>query len=372
VSLLTYCGNVHPATDVDSWLALTERFAVPIGGKQRAAGDSFGLGTWWTAATAAVLASDDAEFRRVREFLARHDLSIWTVNVFPYGDFHGTPVKEAVYRPDWTTDERVRFTLDVAEVVARLGAGSQRTPVPMSTLPLGFGDIDRGACVANVSRVAARLAALRADHGVHLVLALEPEPFCAIETVGQAAAFLEEVFGAGLADEPLLRDHLGVCVDLCHLAVVGEDPGTALQDLDGRGIQWPKVQVSSCLELRDPAGLDQLLAFDEPVYLHQTVGENGARALDLAAVATRREEFAAAGTLRTHFHMPVFWDAPEAALGSTRDRLRRALAEMPRPLPLLEVETYTWGVLPGWERTDRALLDGIVEELAFVRNIVKD
>jgi hypothetical protein len=317
-------------------------------------------------------------FERVREFLAAHDLEIWTVNVFPYGDFHGTPVKEQVYRPDWTTEERVRYTLDVAGVVARLGGDGDGAVVPMSTLPLGYGPGEPAVFAANLMRVARGLHELHERHGVHLVLALEPEPFCLVETVGDAADFLEEHVFAGSSvgpsdsrDEAVARRHLGVCIDLCHLAVVGEDPAAALSDLRRREIRCPKIQVSSCLELRDGLALDRLLAFDEPVYLHQTVAADGTRALDLSEVAQRREEFAAAGVLRTHFHMPVFWDDQDA-LGSTQALLRRALAEMPRPLPLLEVETYTWGVLPGWDKSDDALRAGIGRELEFVRGVLAD
>ena len=365
---LTYCGNVHAAADVATWLELTERYAVPIAAAQRGAGRPFGLGTWWTAATAAELATDPRSFAAVQDFLVAHDLSIWTVNVFPFGDFHGTPVKERVYEPDWAQAERVRFTLDVAGVVARLG--STEDTVAMSSLPLGYAPgghdaVTRQSCAHNLRRVARGLADLESAHGLRLVLALEPEPFCLLETVAAAATFLETGVFAH-SDEDLLRRHLGVCIDLCHLAVVGEDPSAALADLRARGVACPKIQVSACLELRAAAGLDALLAFDEPVYLHQTVAADGTRALDLPAVAARREEFARALPVRTHFHTPVFWDEPESALGSTRELLRTALANLPRPLPLLEVETYTWGVLPGWDKSEAALRAGIANELQFV------
>jgi hypothetical protein len=149
--------------------------------------------------------------------------------------------------------------------------------------------------------------------------------------------------------ERVLRRHLGVCVDLCHLAVVGEDPLRALADLRTRGIAVPKIQVSACLELRDASALDRLLAFAEPRYLHQTAARSGARALDLPDVARRRAEFARpdAGVVRSHYHVPLFWD-DAGPLGSTQRevaRVLRALAAGPDPLPLLEVETYTWSVL---------------------------
>jgi hypothetical protein len=165
--------------------------------------------------------------------------------------------------------------------------------------------------------------------------------------------------------EELLRRHIGVCVDLCHLAVVREDAVVAVGDLRRRGISDAKIQVSACLELRDPEALDLLVAFDEDVYLHQSVAAGGARALDLDDLSRRGAEFREAGVIRTHFHTPVFWDQ-EGALGSTRDELHRVLVGLPRPLPLLEVETYTWGVLPGAVRGEDSLLDGIERELVWV------
>ena len=381
---LTYCGNVHPATDLSAWFDVTARFAVPLARTRRMAGHEFGLGTWFHAATAGELAVKPAALDRLTRFLASTDLSIWTVNAFPYGDFHGKPVKTKVYEPDWSDEERLLYTRHVAEVVARVGSSARPAPsmrtVPISTLPLGYrdgrpaSDLDDEGCrvmARNLVRAASHLQSMEEAHGVRLVLALEPEPFCLLETVAQAADFLERwVFreGGWTVAEDVLRRHLGVCVDLCHLAVLREDAIAALADLAARGIRCAKIQVSSCLELRDPRCLPELLAWDEPTYLHQTVAADGTRALDLADVAARREEFQAAGELRTHFHVPVFWD-DDGALGSTQRELTRvlaALAKSPEDLPLLEVETYTWGVLPGWDKSDTALLSGLERELQFV------
>jgi sugar phosphate isomerase/epimerase len=371
--LLTYCGNVHPATDLGSWLALTAQFAVPVAAARRADGAAFGLGTWWNGATAALLCDDAAARQQVAEFLVAHDLGIWTLNVFPHGSFHGGAIKQQVYEPDWADEARVLYTRQAAEAAARLCAPGR--VVPMSTLPLAYHDRDRRLLARNLVRAASHLHAMEEAHGVELCLALEPEPFCLLETVAQAAAFLERwVFcaGAWTVPEVVLRRHLGVCVDLCHLAVVREDAVAALGDLAARGIRCPKIQVSACPELRapgDPVAFDRLLAFDEPVYLHQTVAASGARALDLGEVAARRDEFAAGGVLRTHFHTPVFWDAA-GPFGSTRAELERVLRAVPRPLPLLEVETYTWEVLPGAVRGAQGLCDGIVEELRFVARVL--
>ena len=167
---LTYCGNVHPAPDLPSWLSMVRDYAVPVGRAQRKAGHDFGLGTWWNADTAAVLATDEEALAQVRGLLAEHGLSIWTANVFPHGSFHGTPGKAQVYEPDWTREERVLYVRHVAEVVARLGSDLEL--VPLSTLPLGYRpdghrlDEEESRLMArNLVRVASHLHAMEQEHG---------------------------------------------------------------------------------------------------------------------------------------------------------------------------------------------------------------
>ena len=374
---LTYCGNVHPAVDLQGWMEVTDRFAVPLAASRRRDGHEFGLGTWWNSDIAIRLTEDPASLEQARAFLEERDLKIWTMNVFPFGNFHGTRVKEQVYLPDWATEERLIYTRQIATAVARLG--SDRAVVPLSTLPLGYRpqgcpDEELRLMARNLVRAASHLHSVREEHGQAMVLALEPEPFCLLETVAEAADFLERwVFRAGswTVSEAVLRRHLGVCVDLCHLAVVREDPVVAVTDLNARGIAVAKIQVSACLELRDPAGLDELLAFDEGVYLHQSVAEGGARALDLPELAERRREFEGGGVVRTHFHTPLFWDR-EGALGSTRSELERVLPALPRPLPLLEVETYTWDVLPEPLRREGGLLRCLERELRWACDTFED
>lgn len=350
---ITYCGNVHPAEDVAGFLATLREFAAPVAAHCQAAGRGFGIGGWWNAAVAAAMAHDRAAQQQARETLARLGLSLWTLNVFPFGGFHDPVVKTAVYRPDWATEERLDYTRNAAAGAAALVArGSE---IPLSTLPLGYrgpGDPppDLRVMARNLVRAASALAALEDRTGVRCTLALEPEPCCLLETCSQVADFLERwVFDEGAwttVPEAVLRRHLGVCVDLCHLAVVGEDPLAALADLAARRIAVAKIQVSVCLEARSPEGLAGLLDYAEPRYLHQTVAATGARALDLAEVAERRAEFSAGGRIRTHFHMPLWWDQ-DGPLGSTRAEVARVLGSLAPPVPLLEVETYTWPVLRG-------------------------
>lgn len=372
---LTYCGNVHAAPDLPAVEAALRSHAAPVAAAARTAGRAFGIGAWWPAALVDRLEGDAAARARFGALLRELDLPLWTLNVFPFGGFHDAVVKTAVYRPDWGDEDRLHYTRRCAELGASLlPAGSE---LPLSTLPLGYragsdepADLRRMA--RNLARCASAFAAIEARTGVRCVLALEPEPNCLLETCGATAAFLEHwLFEEGAwttVPGDVLRRHLGVCVDLCHLAVVREDALAAVRDLRARGIAVPKIQVSSCLEVRAPEGLDALLAFAEPRYLHQTVAASGARALDLPEVAAARASFAAGGVVRSHYHVPLFWDQP-GAFGSTQRevaRVLRGLRELPGAgeLPLLEVETYTWHVLGDLAGTS-PLHERIARELAW-------
>jgi sugar phosphate isomerase/epimerase len=358
---LTYCGNVHPAESLEDWLATLSTAAV-VKDAAQAQGRAFGLGVYWPRGLAERLATDPAAGRHVADELERLGLPVWTCNVFPVEGFHEEVVKERVYTPDWATEDRLLYTRWCAEAAAALQQSG--AVVSMSTLPLGYrppgeqpAELRRMA--RNLVRAASHLHGLRERTGVEVVLALEPEPFCLLERCGETADFLEQwVFGDGLwatVPEAVLRRHLGVCVDLCHLAVVDEEPLAAMADLVSRGIRVAKIQVSSCLEVRSEEGFEALWAYDEPRYLHQTVGRASAerappRALDLGDVRRREAEFRAALPVRTHFHVPLWWD-DESALGSTQREVARVLSALAEgqvfagALPLLEVETYTWPVL---------------------------
>ncbi|MDP6346266.1 MAG: metabolite traffic protein EboE, partial [Alphaproteobacteria bacterium] len=241
------------------------------------------------------------------------------------------------------------------------------------------------AMAATMLRHAAHLVELRRRTGRHIALALEPEPCCLLETTGEAVAFFQDhlfsaealatlaaAAGLSLAEaETAARAHLGVCLDLCHAAVEFEQPGDAVTALDAAGIAIPKVQISAGLRLAtvDAAGLDRLRPFNDDVYLHQVVARTEAgleRHLDLP------EAFAAFDPARdrewrVHFHVPIFL-ADLDGFATTRPAVEAFLA-LQRRAPVtrhLEVETYTWEVLPPEHRRDD-VVDNIVKELRWVR-----
>jgi sugar phosphate isomerase/epimerase len=383
---LTYCTNIHPGETFAEVFDNVKRH-VPRVRKQVAGKQPFGVGLRLSAEATHTLSTPSA-FEEFKEFLDREALYVFTVNGFPYGRFHGQPVKAMVYDPDWTTRERVDYTLELCNVLARLiPEGSMGS---ISTVPGGFkphfgSTSDRRPVVSHLLEVAAALHRIEQDLGAHLVLALEPEPHCLLETTNEAVRFFEDdllatdartemAARAGLSDadcEVIIRRHLGVCLDTCHAAVEFEDPDETVDELQRAGICIAKVQLSAGLRLPtlSPEALTQLGTFDERVYLHQVVARTSAGELlrfeDLprafASEAARRAE-----EWRVHFHVPLYTES----LGSffnTQPYLTRILKRHAKA-PIsgqLEVETYTWDVLPERHRRDD-VVDSIARELDWV------
>ncbi len=110
---------------------------------------------------------------------------------------------------------------------------------------------------------------------------------------------------------------------------------------------------------------------DDGIYLHQTVERSAGQFtrhvdLDRAFAALRRGE--SRGEWRVHCHVPVFLEDFEG-LGSTQGALKEALAlcREREVSPHLEIETYTWSVLPPALR-DGDLAADIAREVQWVRS----
>ncbi|GAA2221828.1 metabolite traffic protein EboE [Micromonospora olivasterospora] len=366
---LGYCTNVHPAENLAGILAQLDTYAVPV--RRALGGDLLGLGLWLAAPMAAALAADPALRRGLRAELTARGLEVVTLNGFPYAAFQAPVVKHAVYHPDWTTPQRLAYTLDLARVLADL-LPDDAARGSVSTLPLAWRDPwDAGRADAarrRLDELAAGLAGVERDTGRTVRVGFEPEPGCAVESTAQAAALL------GGADP----GRLGICLDLAHLACAWEEPAAALARLSAAGLPVVKVQVSAAIEA--PAGAtDALRRWVEPRFLHQARGAGCAHAADPADPAHAADDLDAAldaglpGPLRVHYHVPLH-APPEPPLTATLPVLRAALAALfAGPVAgcdHLDVETYTWGVLPEARRprTDAELAAGIAAELAFARD----
>ncbi|MGR6920549.1 metabolite traffic protein EboE [[Actinomadura] parvosata] len=358
---LGYCTNVHPAEDLAGVIAQFDEYAVPV--RDRLGTDVLGLGLWLAAPVAEALAADQALRARLRRELAARGLEVVTLNGFPYRSFHDRVVKRTVYRPDWTTRERLSYTFDLARILADL-LPDDAARGSVSTLPLAWRAPWTTAMADQAARrldqLAAGLAAVQSSTGRVVRVAFEPEPGCVVETTEQAITHLSR------AD----TGRLGICLDLAHLACAWEQPATALKALRDRGLPIVKVQLSAALESADPRALHE---YAEPRFLHQTRNPYGDAADDLDEAFARNLP----GPWRVHYHVPLH-AAPAPPLTTTVPVLREALKELaggPEPLcDHYDVETYTWGVLPPAlrPRTPAQLADGIAGELAFARDHLRD
>jgi len=385
---LTYCTNIHAG---ESWAEIFAALCKYVPGiKARVSADApMGVGLRLSAAAADELASSRA-LQELQTFLHDADLYVFTINAFPYGAFHATRVKEQVYEPDWRTEARLQFTNRVADILAQLLPDGMEGSI--STVPGAFKDVIKGeadvdAMVQTLLRHAAHLHALSRDSGKSIVLALEPEPCCFLETIEEAISFFNgRLFArssidtfARLADIPaeqaeaVMRRHLGVCLDVCHAAVEFEDPTDCVSRLEAAGIRVPKIQLSSALRVPsvDARAIELLQSFDDGVYLHQTVADGEGcltRYTDLPDAIAAHLSGEASGEWRIHCHVPLF-RADYGVLQSTQQQLAELLAACrARAIaPHLEVETYTWDVLPPDIR-EGDISDDIARELTWVRS----
>jgi sugar phosphate isomerase/epimerase len=372
---LTYCTNIHPGESLDD---VREAVTTKVAAVKRRVSPAapFGVGLRLSARAAEALAAPGAldDFRRL---LDAHGLYVFTINGFPYGDFHGTRVKERVYLPDWRDEARLAYTERLANLLAALlpdGVDGSISTVP-GALRTAVDDAGVRAIAERVRRQAAMLARLRDQTGKSIALALEPEPGCLLETTDDTIAFFERHLFGG-ADEAVVRRHVGVCLDACHVAVAFEDPVEAVRRLRGAGIAIVKLQLSTALAVRfgrEPEVARALGAFADDVYLHQVTERRGdgslRRWLDLPEALAAAVQIASdeqPRQWRIHFHVPLF----RAELGpfrNTQDELARLLSVVGETgCRHLEVETYTWDVLPPEYRRED-VVDAIARELAWVQ-----
>jgi hypothetical protein len=386
---LTYCSNIHPG---ESWAEVRANLGLHVlAVRDRLVPDgSFGLGLRLSARAAAELANPTV-LGEFREFLRCQRMYVFTINGFPYGAFHGTRVKEEVYLPDWRDPERLRYTNLLADLLAELlpddaGMEGSISTVPGAYKPALAGSGDVQAMVEHLLRHVAHLVHLRVRSGRLISLALEPEPNCFLETVDEVVDFFEHHLHGPAAVARLieltgmehdkaaraLRDHLGICLDLCHAAVEFEQPLECVRKLDQSGIRVLKMQISAGLRLPrlNTETIEALSRFDDAVYLHQVVqqGPDGlVRFADLADAIASHQGSMPQHEWRVHFHVPIFLDQL-GPFASTQAFVREMLAiHRSRPVSMhLEVETYTWGVLP--EPFRSGTVDAAVaRELMWVR-----
>jgi sugar phosphate isomerase/epimerase len=375
---LAYGMNVHEGGTAKALERAIETTVLPL--RRRLAPDEpFGIALRLHADGVRALLGDEERLADLRARLRDLRLVPFTGNAFVAGDFHAPGTKALVYRPTWAEEAREAYTVAFAEaMVALLGPGAQAS---LSTMPLSFRGFDDPQDLAEraagrLASCARRLRSLEETSGTRVVLAIEPEPGCTLESVDDVVRFFRGPLRRALRGEASAARHVGVCYDVCHQAVQGEDPREGLSLLRSEGIAVAKVQASCALEVPDPSDLGQrqaLARFSEPRWLHQVVGgaaDPRLRAPDLpeALGGADAPRWARAAPWRVHFHVPVHRESLEGGLRTTRASLDAALAVVAPGAagPHVEIETYTWEGLSERDRSGDSLVDSLEREYRYV------
>ncbi len=394
---LTYCSNIHPGESWDATFSNLKKYTakVRIGLKSK----KFGIGLRLSNAASLELIKEQ-NLRRFKRWLAEENCYVFTVNGFPFGSFHKQVVKDQVHAPDWTTSDRLEYTKRLFDTLCELLPEGMHGGV--STSPLSYRlwhtgepslELARGRSTEHLADLMVYLSRIKAKTGKTLHLDLEPEPDGIIETTAEFVDFFENWMLKAGADRisektdvdsaqarSIVREHFRLCYDVCHFAVAFEKPAEAVHRIISRGIGIGKIQISAALgsglienQVQLEKVVDQLTRFDEPVYLHQSVikNENGQleKYPDLGP-ALCDLDYPRHKEIRTHFHVPVFTKSYQG-LVSTQDDIIETL-HLWKKLKFsdhLEVETYTWDVLP--ENMQTGIVDSIVRELNWVKDILK-
>ncbi|MEL7245456.1 MAG: metabolite traffic protein EboE [Cyanobacteria bacterium J06573_2] len=381
---LTYCTNIHPGEDWSQVFANLKQY-IPSLKKKLSPHQPFGIGLRLADAASRELLLDKT-LEEFKSWLNEHDLYVFTLNGFPYGGFHSQVVKDKVYAPDWSKQERLDYTLRLTKILAELIPDDMEGSI--STVPLSYKPWFEGNHLSqakvissgtiHIAQIVAQMVRIRAATDKILHLNLEPEPDALLENADEVIKYFEKyllpIGGTYLAKnlgipqaaaEVLLLEHVRVCYDTCHFAVEYENPVSVFQKFTAAGIQIGKIQISAAIKAEIPQDKserlllkERLQPFAESTYLHQVIARQPNGKLehyqDLGSALSFLEESTAA-EWRTHFHVPLFIDDYKV-LKSTQDDIVTVfeLLQNNDICNHLEIETYTWEVLPPEMKVDIA------------------
>ena len=379
---LFYCSNVHPGDSLREVENNVRRFISPV--RSQRGLEQLQAGLWLSSIAADELVASDSSLESFSALLDAEGILLTSLNGFPYARFHENVVKEKVYLPHWGQRARLDYTLKLARLLSGLMPESCDEGT-ISTLPLAFA---RGWSVSDqqesekyLCELILALTELEQSSGKRIRICLEMEPGCVIETTSQLIHFFTETLQTAVSDYGLPVDsiarYLGVCFDICHQAVMFENIEWSLAAIHRAGIVIGKIQISSALRLPNAAeARDLLVQYAEPRYLHQvsTLDRNGEQqfCVDLAD-ALVNGQLPQDAEWRVHFHVPIQSEhLGSPLLSTTREAIVdtcRFLAAHPSLKPHLEVETYTWGMLPETLRpaNESQLINAVAEELNWLQ-----
>lgn len=389
---LTYCTNIHPGEGWQEVFSNLEKY-IPTLKARLAPSEPFGIGLRLANVAARELL--EGALAQFQTWLLQQNLYVFTLNGFPYGEFHHQVVKDKVYAPDWSTQERLDYTLRLVKILATLlpeGLDGGISTLPLSYKPWLTGKATRKTVLKNgslhLALAAVEMARIREETGKLLHVDLEPEPDGLLENTAEIIDFFQEwllpIGGACLAErlgisqesaEAHLLEHIRICYDTCHFAVEYEDPEVVFAQLQAAGIRIGKIQLSAAVKVILPESaaqrrlvVERLRPFAESTYLHQVIERSVDGKLhhypDLLKALPWLEQ-STAQEWRTHFHVPIFIRDYQI-LHSTQDDIVSVLnlLQTNHACKYLEIETYTWDVLPLEMKLD--LLASIQREYEWV------
>ena len=392
-SHLTYCTNIHPGETWEEVFGSLKKYCVAI--KNKLVSDqAFGIGLRLSKKSASQLLQGE-NLVKFKNWLEEHNLYIFTMNGFPYGDFHNAIIKDKVHLPDWTTQERVNYTKDLIKILSyllpeELEGGISTSPLSYKLWFKSEKELDRVKMesVDSLISLVVDLLAIKNKTGKLIHIDLEPEPDGLLENTQEVIDFynyfllkygtivLQKKLNCSTEDaKQYILDHIQLCYDVCHFALAYEQPKEVIAQLQKEGIKIGKIQISAALKCvkSSTVSLDEqqhsLQQFDEPTYLHQAVirTQNG----DLKHFSDLKAGIKAMNDpgfeeIRTHFHVPVFMSGFEV-LDTTQEDVINTLNlwKKNKFSAHLEVETYTWTILPEYLQTD--LTGSIIRELKWVK-----
>jgi hypothetical protein len=390
---LTYCSNIHSG---ESWNEHFQKLKenIPVIKQSVCPLEPFGIGLRLSNAASLELRKEENLLDFLR-WLGENDCYVFTMNGFPYGGFHNTVVKDQVHAPDWRSADRVNYTIRMAQILAALlpeGVDGGISTSPLSykfwhkeeDLPYIFQE-----CTLNLLHVLEQLVQIHRTTGKIIHIDIEPEPDGLLGDgkefmqwymqylVPIGTTFIQEKFGHN-EDEAayLLREHIQICYDVCHFAVSYEDHGHMIAQLRSLGIKTGKIQISAALkatlaEANRSQVVDAFRNFNEPVYLHQVIAkrEGGFTHYRDLADALNVSESPEESEWRAHYHVPIFIQN-YGALQSTQEDIVKVLNIQAESFFTfhLEIETYTWEVLPPEMRLPIA--ESIIREIEWVFKVL--
>lgn len=365
---LTYCSNIHAG---ESWPEHFEKLQQYIPAiKQEVSPDKpFGLGLRLSDIASKTLYQPD-ELKKFKEWLKANDVYVFTMNGFPFGSFHHTAVKDLVHAPDWLSQERVDYTIRLAEILAQLLPGGMEGGI--STNPFTYrhwhpkeewDNIFKKATV-QLLHVVDALINIKKEKNILIHIDIEPEPDGLLDNGKEflqwwdtyllpiGISYLQDKWQLSPTEaETVLKDHVQLCYDVCHFAISYEDHAAMIHELEKRGIKTGKIQISAALkglfaENNSSEIIEAFKNFNEPVYLHQVVAKKKDGALlkyrDLPQ-ALEDSQHTDVKEWRAHFHVPIFIETYNV-LQSTQADIKTVLQLQKEKAftPYLEIETYTW------------------------------